>query len=234
MNIPVSVWTAIGGGIVGGLVNEARQLIQSRRESKRTLNRLLFAQLDIWAALRKSDPVALVDIISRVVAERSGIPEAELRELYGSDPTFRAMLAKVLPESISPVLEERYRRAIDELSETNAVLAYELSGRTELAKYVNAFRDLLEAWRRANPLPPADLQLALDIEPRLLKTIRDDALASFEKDLVVVARAVGWRCRRTIAKKVARAKTPSAPELEAEFRSILDKALTGTPLGAAP
>src|SRR5690348_2182250 len=218
VEIPVAVWTAIGGGIVGGAVNELRQLIQARREVRRTLHRLLYAQLDVWWVLQRPDALELLEFIARTLANRLGVSENQLREQYASDPVFRRVLSNLLPQALPPQLETRYQQAVEGLSETNSILAYELDGRTELTRYVSVFQEALELSHSA--LSPKEVETALRVEPILFRAIRNNVVSSFESDITVVARALGWGQVRRVRRTLSKVRKLTDQSLEDEFRPI--------------
>ena len=88
----VPVLTALAGVIVGGVIAELRSLLQSTRQRRRALRRLLFELLEVRWSVRLWDPSRLRLTIIEVVRENFGAAAADALDNVTLDRFLRQAL----------------------------------------------------------------------------------------------------------------------------------------------
>src|SRR5919206_3854104 len=62
--IYISLLTGLGGIVLGFLLTQVGNYLQSYREDKRVLKQVLFNQLDIWVEMKKADVESIVSVLT--------------------------------------------------------------------------------------------------------------------------------------------------------------------------
>lgn len=219
------VWAALGGAFVGGLVSEIRQWLQEGRGRRRTLRRVLHSQMDVWFKVLRSDPDELINALTRVVAERLPADSKQARLVYASQP-FRDALAQLMPEALPADLVEQYERAVARLAEEDPILAHQLSGRTELAKYVLNWKATMRLCMAGlDWVSEDDRRIEPGVESALDRELRRSVLETLEGDILDVAKAISWRTRLRAKRSMAKTKKEPDEVVEEELSKSLDAML---------
>jgi hypothetical protein len=231
----IPVIAALAGAAVGGAIAEARSWIQIVRDQRRTLNRVLYAQLDVWQTVLRADPDAALEVLPRIMSKATQIPEPAVRAIYDTMPGFADLIRGLLDEAVPANLEKRYQDAVDQLADVFPVLAYRLSGRPEITSVAKSWSSRINDSLTKMSVTDQDKALAGSLAPRVEREIRADLLKDLEEDINEVAGKLGRRALRDTRQALSKAKARASADREDEIAKILNRVLgeLGTSLSPA-
>jgi hypothetical protein len=180
--------SALVGAVVGTLVAELRIYIQGRRERRRILSRVLFNQLEVLHGLWRRNPQVLFDAVIVYLAQRYNVSAEEVGANLRSYVDIPAILRELV--------------AKDEDSSLEPVLAYRLRGRPKLAALEAFWSRYVSAVREHASLRDEDAQLLTRLSAATTPRLLAEALETIKGDAADVARLLGRRTRREVARVV--------------------------------
>jgi hypothetical protein len=240
--VPVVLQAALVGALVGavsgGLVAEWRQLLQIRRDARKTLNKVLFAQLEIAYRLKRDHTAPRLRVLSGFLRTRYGTEGAATLDQVFATPSFQVMLRETLSDGWATSAESQYQIAVAAVAEVNPLLAYQLSGAAAVTKYREFVQRYVESVRVTvgAVTSPSDIAALASLEAVLEEKVHEQAFSNICDDAALVARALGWttswRVRRLLRRQVviddsefASTFTPLVEEVEAAIRASLPPAV---------
>lgn len=211
---------ALAGTFSGGIIAEWRNVLQLRRESRKTLNQVLFSQLEIVYRLKRSRIEPSIRALKEILTKRFGAESNAILEMLLTQPAFVNAVTRAVGGDWPTTIDLQYQDAVNKISEVNPLLAYRLSGRNAVAKYGEYVQGLLEAMRSTigDGASPSDAAAMTSVKGLLEETLQADAISDVRSDAELVARALGWNTLRKVRKLMDRPSNPS----EAEFASVFD------------
>jgi hypothetical protein len=132
--IYIAIITGFGGIVLGFLLTQLGNYLQSYREDKRVLKRVLFNQLDMWFELKRADVETHVPLIMermRVALLNRGMPLDEVNQLSGVSLAPLISIFKSMKLSSPDAFQQRYQDSVNHLAKVDPLLAYQLSGRPQ-------------------------------------------------------------------------------------------------------
>ena len=225
----IPVLAALAGALVGGLITEIRQWMQLRRDNGRTLNRVLYTQLEVWHTVLKTDPEPVVAALAEIITTRFHLAETDVRAILNDDK-LRALMKQLSPTTVTGELELKYQTAVDSLADVNPVLAFRLNGRPELTRYATKWKASVEDWLQQISAPDSDNRLLTSFQLIFEDRARVRLLESLEGDIVDVALLLGTQTSKRVRKTIARAREGLDDVAIADLRAVLDQVLSGAGL----
>lgn len=179
---------------VGFLLNEVSQRFRNRRQHKGALGRAIADLLEI-----RHQALAVSTII-RELQRRYKIPNQVI-------PSLMVGLNSILPKY--EVLQDRYNKAVDVISETDPILAFQLRSKDVIQPMFSYLRLIGSGDALASTVFE---KIETDMMPRMLKVIEDTLLqVAFSHRL-----KTWWNVRKVIQRK----DEAVPPELESMLSNI--------------
>ncbi|WP_258102089.1 hypothetical protein [Marinoscillum pacificum] len=131
------------GVLVGWLLNELRDHFKVKRENRKIINSILFTLLEIRFVLTKTK---LDDFIPSLVEFlQKSFPGEDIKSIQPIiNQMFNIFLQKELSEKLGNdigKIEAKYNDSIKELASIEPILAYSISGKTQLYNYLEFLED---------------------------------------------------------------------------------------------
>lgn len=177
--------------LFGWLLGTIKDFYKSRKEEKAALKLCLSNLLEVHYLIQKTDVIAISDkLLTHLVKE---FPEIAVN---GSIPPFvrknfeQNIHLQVVDTVLSrfPKIKEDYDKSLEGLKPIDPILAHKLSGRTELANYINAIGSYMD---QADP-ELKDHAMKEELIKFISPRFRTDILEITEDDILTVARKIGW------------------------------------------
>jgi hypothetical protein len=134
LQILVPIIAALAGAGLAAFAGELRHYVESSRDRRKALNRVLWCQLDLWYEVKRADIGDGLDIVFSKLATRLGVDIAAIASVET-----RSKLAQILADNFalrkSLELDKKYADAVETLAAYEPVLAYQLSGKTDLQRH---------------------------------------------------------------------------------------------------
>jgi len=232
--ILVPILAALAGVAVGGLVAEGREWLRITRDNARSLNRVLYAQLDVWHIVHGADLEAVLDMVPRVIAPLLGGTSGDLRVLLQAAPELKPLLAEILRDQIPTDLEERYHAAVNQLAQIDPLLAYRISGRPELNALVVTWRGRLSLMAEQAPMSESDRSMIERFNPAIAQETRRQLLKPLEEDIESVAKKCGLTQWRRVKRQLEKEVRGHAGQIEREAAASIQRVLEQAGLVQAP
>jgi hypothetical protein len=142
--IYITLLTGFGGIVLGFLLTQLGNYLQSYREDKRVLKQVLFNQLDIWVEMKRADVETLVPLLAEkfrsALLNRGAQPE-QVSQMFAISLSPLISLIRSLKLASPERLRDRYQESVNHLAKVDPLLAYQLSGRpqTDFNEVVDTF-----------------------------------------------------------------------------------------------
>jgi hypothetical protein len=215
----VVVIAGLGAAGIAAIAGELRPYVEMKRERRKALNRVLWCQLDLWSEVKRSDLGDGVEILFAKIAARSGVPIAVF-----APPEARAKIAEILAENLipkrDPQLDSKYEASVEVLASYEPVLAYRLSGKTELQRHKEQSDSYISAVvQQFGTNSEVDNAALGALNPFARAEVLRSALYIIEEDIGIVANYLGRRTQRQV-KRILRSL---ADRLEQDFKQRVDE-----------
>lgn len=221
----VPVISGLAGVAVGGIIGEAREWLKLARDRRRTLNRVLYVQLDVWHLVLRADPDAVKNVIPRALASVFGAPAGDLAAFFAEQPTLHTLVVDMINEAIPEDLEGRYQSAVNQLAEVDPVMAYRLSGRPQLTAVAQTWRSRVESMLVATNASEEDRSIFAKVRPSFDREARKQLVGSLEEDIEDVSRKLGHLQWRSVRQQMQKEKNRLSAKNEVELHSLLHRVL---------
>ena len=218
-----TVVIALAGAFVGGFIAELRSWLQIRRDTRRTLRRVLYQQLEVRDAVIRANPLTFLDAFGSVLAKRYRVNPAAAKTELRRHGFFEAAFTQLVSARIGHELESKYEAAVDSLGEIDPLLAFRLAGKAALTRY----RERMEAYTAAVvPTPSPNDQAVLDaLRPLLDDTVYTKTIQILEEDILDVAGSLGRTIKRSTLRLLEK-KLDASAGLELELNAWFDRVET--------
>jgi hypothetical protein len=218
LQILIPVVAALAGAGVAGLAGETRHYVELRRERRKALNRVLWCQLDLWTALSRYDLTGALEVVMPRFADRLGVVEADLSPANNREVVAELVADNILPDR-EPDLDLKYAASVEALASFEPVLAYRLSGKTELQFYREQVNSYMAAAVDRLPMEPTD--------PAMLKSfisfLQKEMLRTVKKILQDDMEAVGKHLNRRTRRDIKRATRSLEERIEADPKLTIEE-----------
>jgi hypothetical protein len=219
-----SVIAAFVGALAGGLISAFRGVLELRRDGRRALNTVLWCQLDLWFELKRHDIEEPMREFLGKLADRMGISNEDM----GLGTNNLDVLLEIMRQTLAPPhddqLEVRYHEAVLALAPLDPILAYQLSGKTSIARFREQTSDYLSAVLET--FGAADPQGALVIEkmnPLMRREVFLNGLKIIEEDIRTVAKRLGRSTRKEVMRLMPELEQRITAEREKEFEEVIER-----------
>lgn len=134
---------------LGWLLNELSSLINSRKNDKKIVRKVLFDLLEIWWILRNSDIKLFMKVLKLAVSEYYKVKESSIEHSFFEmlKPFYEKTLEQQKQELLmlrDKPFNEIFHSNIRELSAINPILAFELSGKNSVINILKEIDDKLD------------------------------------------------------------------------------------------
>jgi hypothetical protein len=223
----IALLTAFGGIVLGFLVSQLGDYLQSNRQDKRVLKQVLFNQLDIWVEMKRADVESLAPLLIAKLQQallNRGVPREQVNEMFSISLTPIIELFRSLKLSAPEKLKERYQDSVHQLAEIDPLLAYQLSGRpqTDFNEVVDTFiakAAEIEADKTESSSSP---DAAAHFSAFIKGYGQHKMLSNMEADIVDVARKISYITAFRTRRVLQRLTTNLAEEAEKYIDQFLD------------
>lgn len=199
LQIIIPVIAALAGAGVAGFSGELRHYVQMRRERRKTLNRVLWCQLDLWyEVVNRSNIGDAFDLVFSKLAARLGVPLTTI-----APPEAKAKLIEILGETMlprrDPELDRKYAVAVEELASYEPLLAYKLSGKTDLQRHQQQSKEYVAAFEHQFGTGTEADQIGINaLSPFARAEIESTAILVIEDDIKDVSGLLGHKERKAV------------------------------------
>lgn len=142
--IYISLLTGFGGIVLGFLLTQLGNYLQSYREDKRVLKQVLFNQLDIWVEMKRADVETVVPLLIekfRSALLKRGAQPDQVDKMLSVPLAPLITLIRSLKLAAPEKLKDRYQESVNQLAKVDPLLAYQLSGKpqTDFNEVIDTF-----------------------------------------------------------------------------------------------
>jgi hypothetical protein len=218
-------FTALIGAAVGGLITEARQFLETHRERRKAVSRMLWCQLDLWYELKRFDLSDLLSAFIERLSSSLGVSVEQLAAFLPDVPGIARIVGTVAGVR-DPDLTTRYQTAVGALSFFDPLLAYRLSGK---AHNEPGGRQADELIRQFTELYSTQAESEGEMAAILTPILRDEMvraqIKAIEEDIQEVAGVLGRRIQKRAAKALASLQAQLNEERSASLTHAVDRCI---------
>ena len=231
--IYIAIFSTLAGAFVGGLIAEARNILQLRREVNRARNNLLYNLLDIWFIIKSRDVDIFLDDLIDLLSVKMNVPKNMIIEGFGKSLDIKSIIMNMMVDKFpTENLEKKYQDAVDLLGPLDPLLAYRMSGKGNLIRY----EDISVAYKKYLVGEKAPEEASID---RFIKHIKDfadkkvalEVLILIEEDIRIVAKRIGGGTRRGVEDTFRRLQARAKEDRTKLLGEYVDHILTFKPGG---
>jgi hypothetical protein len=207
--------TSIGGVIIGWTLNELSQLIRNRQSDKRTLKKVLYNLLETNYYFRSNSTKDEIKKVTQWAIDKVPV-ELRTQEMIDGISTF---YTTEIGSLIEPIKKEKltaikisYQKSIEELTSVKPILAYYLSGKTDIGSYFesaeNWFDNFSEKFQ--NDDETKNKMIKSTIFNDFVPEIKEETLEDFENDILKLAISIDlihWFKTKKILNRVRKNST---------------------------
>lgn len=232
-SIYITIFSTLAGAFVGGLIAEARNILQLRRDVNRARNNLLYNLLDIWFIIKTRDVDVFIDDLIDRLSLKANVPKNMIIDGFEKNIDFKSTLVKIILEKIpTEHLEKKYQEAVDSLGPLDPLLAYRMSGKGSLIRY----EDISATFKKHMFEDKTPENASFDRFMKHLKEFADKKVAQevlnlIEEDIRKVGERIGGRTRRGVEETFRRLEVRAKEDRIKFLDEYIDHILTFKPGG---
>src|SRR5947209_10091044 len=165
--IYISLLTGLGGIVLGFLLTQLGNYLQSYREDKRVLKQVLFNQLDIWFEIKRADIETVAPLLIekfRNALLKRGAQADQVDNLLSVPLAPLVTLIRSLKIASPEKLKDRYQESVNQLAKVDPLLAYQLSGKPQ-----TDFNEIIDIF----------INRAVELEGKRIEEVSADKTISF-------------------------------------------------------
>lgn len=179
----------------GWFLNETSQWFRLRKEDKKKLKQVLYSLLETFYLFTLSHPEYYKDVIDSVSRKVIGMfpKEIQTEEIKNYLDSFYFDILKEVLEPVwinrLPEIKNNYQLSINELSNIDPILAYQISGNTSIFEYFKEMETLLKEFKGflgKNKTSSNVVQLLTD---KVESTLFNETINDLENDI----RKIAWK-----------------------------------------
>lgn len=225
--IYITILTGFGGIILGFLLTQLGNYLQSYREDKRVLKQVLFNQLDIWVEMKRADVETVVPLLIekfRAALLKRGAQAEQVDKMMSVPLAPLVTLIRSLKLASPENLKNRYQESVNQLAKVDPLLAYQLSGKPQ-----TDFNEVIDTF----------IARAVEQEGKQIEEVSSDETISFytsfirgysqqkilsgmEKDILAVAGKIGYLMRFRTRRRIHELTVKLSEEAENYIDQFLD------------
>ena len=183
--------------IAGWLLNEFSYYFRRRLEDKRVLKNVLFNLLEVWHIMKADNPDLAVETMLNILSKRFPDVFENKSVLDSWKPFYRDfaedLARQITTEEVSSV-KQKYNASIDALTKVDPLLAYKLSGKLFVHRYLELLNNRVSELKIGIFNIPANENIADGpvkylrqiVEPMIL----DEEIETLEGEILEVARRI--------------------------------------------
>lgn len=226
-NIYITIFSALAGAFVGGLVAEVRNIIQLRRDVNKARNNLLYKLLDIWFIVKSRDIDNFFEAFFDRFSTKLNVPKSLIIEDFKKNTELNNTIAKMIKDRFpTEHLELKYQEAVDLLGPLDPILAYRMSGKESLIRYQD-FSAMCKKYVFGS-LTPEDISIDNfigHVKEFVDKRLAREVLSLIEDDIRNVGDKIGGRTRSGIEETFRRLETRATDETNTLIDEYIDHIL---------
>jgi len=214
----------------GWFLNETSQWFRLRKEDKKKLKQVLYSLLETFYLFTLSHPEYYKDVIDSVSRKVIGMfpKEIQTEEIKNYLNTFYFDILKEVLEPAwinrLPEIKNNCQLSINELSNIDPILAYQISGNTSIFEYFKEMETLLKEFKgflEKNTTSSNVVQLLTD---KVKSTLFNEAINDLENDIRKIAwkinPVVWYNSQKTIKYRKETIKKESKEKIDKFFNEI--------------
>lgn len=214
------------GIVLGFALTQLGNYLQTYREDKRVLKRVLYNQLDIWFELKRGDFDTLVPLMidrSRQALLKRGTDPNQIDAMFAQSFPPIINILRTLKLSSPERLEVRYQESVNRLAEVDPLLAYRLSGRadTGFTELVDTYIDRVVGLENREA-QAASLEMASFVRSVIKGYGQQKLLTNMETDILEVAKRISYRTRYRTRQKLNKLTIKLSEEADKYVEHLLD------------
>jgi len=196
----ITLLTAFSGIILGFLLTQVGNYLQSYREDKRVLKQVLFNQLDIWVEMKKADVETLVPLLIekfRAALLKRGAQADQVDNMMSVPLAPLITLIKSLKLASPENLKDRYQESVNQLAKVDPLLAYQLSGKpqTDFNEVIDTFIGRTVEFEGKKIEEVSSDQTISFFTSFIREYSQQKILSGMEKDILAVAGRISYLTR---------------------------------------
>lgn len=211
------------GIFLGWILNQWNSVVAIQRENKGNLKLVLFNLLEVHYILVNTDEQEFVKNIKEHVFDKHFPKEMQtffsnevILKLYGEfikNHLFPRLYKRL------PKIKESYEKDLDTIKKVDPILAFRLSGRTDILDYLNNFSELLEPLEENDN----DKQTSKKIASSLTPNLRKNMIETFEENIIDVAYQINFITWIRVKRRLSRKKENNfdSEEFEEMFSGLM-------------
>ena len=225
--IILPIITTLIGIILGFILNELSYIYRIHREDKRKLKKVLFNLLDFYYLLNHLNVDDYIEILLKKIKEKflKYNPEQNLED---AKPIFKSFLLDSIKSVDLPKFKElqvSYVESINEIAQVDPVLAYSLSGRTDLYNFISIHID--EYFNNAeifiNSKDSNYDRLVTYFKPKQKKDLFKDAIKTVSNDINNVSKKIGLSIKKDSQRILKKLDKKISDEILKKIDDYLDE-----------
>jgi hypothetical protein len=231
--IYITLLTGFGGIILGFLLTQLGNYLQSYREDKRVLKQVLFNQLDIWVEMKRADVETLVpmllDKFRNALLKRGAKPE-DVSAMFAGTLTPLITILRSLKLAAPENLRERYQESVNQLAKVDPLLAYQLSGRpqTDFNETVDTFIERAMEFEDKKTETTGAADSVSHFTSFIKGYGQQKILSGMESDILDVAGHISYWTRFRTRRRLSQLTTKLADEADKYMDQFLDSLIQFT------
>lgn len=214
----ITAMLAVVGTVIAAVLSSAGYLYRVQIEQKKSLRKVLYLLLEIRHAViaRLFDPDAATEEYLAEMTKRLAI-----RGIKSENDEFPMAYRELISAHFSNIflslrseLDERlltpFEDALLEMSAVAPALAYQLRGREKLESVVGHTKQYISqlSGKLEVDMPEPFLKLMLEASSGLKEDVLEDIYETLNKDVMLLAKACGWRDSRACKKIIEKGPSP--------------------------
>jgi hypothetical protein len=220
------IFSAVGI-VFGWTLNQLGQWFRTRQEDKKNLKIVLFNLFETYFVFIRSDLDKYVQKITNKV--HSKIPPNEHTE--EAKTLLQTLYSGIMKNYLKPdlikeikIVQENYQNSIKTLAAIDPLVAYYLSGRTNILENFNTIEGMFDSVKEQFPNDQNEMQLGANqalniIKPDILK----DTLVDLENDIKKIAWKINPYVWFKSIRAIKRLKANTNEKLDKEIDTLFDK-----------
>jgi hypothetical protein len=226
----IALVSALGGVVLGFILNEFHILLVIHRDDKRRLRGALFSLLNFRHLITPLDFKVLGSVVMEWARDRKPNEVSEM-----TDQALQEVLRRLIQPIITSIREkdlekmsESYEKAMEDIATIDPILAYSLSGRSRVPANFRQYVDSLEARFRSDVITDNNNK-TIDIAIDSAKVSHaEDLHHMVEDDIRKIAKRIGIITRFKIFKFLKHNRMEAGPNLRRELFDMLDRTVPDT------
>jgi hypothetical protein len=182
------------GIVIGWGLNQWSGLSKIRRENRKSLKIALVDLLEVHFIISRLDDIKVTNRMLEIIAKQFGMDidnQMEIEKFLkpNMDNWLQILRQEIFPHLTKriPRIKENYENSLSEIKGIIPIIAFRLSGKTEILDYLNNLEKIVET----SEIEDIDKQVNINLMRKISPTLRKDILDSFEEEILSLAYQIG-------------------------------------------